>query len=201
MATSKTSAPVAAARFLRPAEGTAVSSGIGDIEVELPLVSTGGTLPNISMPPATASSNGFATAAQISKLDGIEAGAQVNGAVDFLLEVFEDISFQIGSGITDFSISAAAEVIYVTLNGITKKVTLSGDCTQFHSNENPVVGAELIARYNTYSSNVLMDDAGHVLYDDQDNIIFRSHNENSPLTITDDGNNLLCDDADGMLFA
>lgn len=43
-----------------------------------PIVSSGGTAPDISIPAATASEDGYATATQITKLDGIEAGAQVN---------------------------------------------------------------------------------------------------------------------------
>lgn len=40
-----------------------------------PVVSSGGTTPTISMPSATASANGYMTAAYASKLDGIAAGA------------------------------------------------------------------------------------------------------------------------------
>jgi hypothetical protein len=48
---------------------------ITDVTGTSPVVSSGGTTPAISMPAATASAPGHATAAQITKLDGIEPGA------------------------------------------------------------------------------------------------------------------------------
>ena len=41
----------------------------------VPIVSSGGTTPTISIPAATSSVNGYATSTQITKLDGIETGA------------------------------------------------------------------------------------------------------------------------------
>jgi hypothetical protein len=53
-------------------DGTAYLS---DIEVVVPLASTGGATPTLSIPAATATTPGHATAAQISKLDGIAPNA------------------------------------------------------------------------------------------------------------------------------
>ena len=59
---------------------TAASSGtpVTAVTGTLPMVSSGGTTPALSIPAATASVAGHATATQITKLDGIETGAEVN---------------------------------------------------------------------------------------------------------------------------
>ncbi|HBW56321.1 MAG TPA: hypothetical protein DEF27_00380, partial [Oscillatoriales bacterium UBA8482] len=82
-----------------PVIGTVTS-----VTATAPVVSSGGTAPNISMPAATASANGYMTSAYASKLDGIAAGATV--------------------GITQ----AAADTRYVNTTGdvMTDSLTISG---------------------------------------------------------------------------
>jgi hypothetical protein len=53
-----------------PSAGTVTS-----VTASAPVLSSGGSAPNISIPAATALVNGYATSTQISKLDGIEANA------------------------------------------------------------------------------------------------------------------------------
>jgi hypothetical protein len=69
-------ADAAAARALIGAgTGNGTITGVG---VDAPLQSTGGASPTLSMPAATAASDGHMTSAQAAKLNGIAAGAQVN---------------------------------------------------------------------------------------------------------------------------
>jgi|694.fasta_scaffold32172_4 hypothetical protein len=62
--------------------GYVTSSGVTDVTATAPIVSSRGTTPDISIPPATASANGYMTSAYAAKLDGIAAGAQVNVATN-----------------------------------------------------------------------------------------------------------------------
>lgn len=57
-----------------PAEG----GGVSAVTATAPVASTGGTTPNISMAAATASNDGYMTAAQVTKLNGIATGATAN---------------------------------------------------------------------------------------------------------------------------
>ena len=89
--------------------------------------------------------------------------------------VFEDISNQIGLNGNHFTLSAFAEILQVTVNGLEQKVTdivLDDDCMGF-----TFVGAassndEMVVRYTTNLDNVLFDEAGHLLYDDANEILF-----------------------------
>ena len=62
----------------KQASGTYVTSVTGTS----PVASSGGTTPAISIPAATSAVNGYATSTQITKLDGIATGAQVNNISD-----------------------------------------------------------------------------------------------------------------------
>lgn len=59
---------------------TSASNGspVTSVGVSLPLASTGGTTPSLSIRAASAAQTGYMTTAYASKLDGIEAGADVN---------------------------------------------------------------------------------------------------------------------------
>lgn len=61
-------------RITSASTGTPVTSVSGTA----PVVSSGGQTPAISMAAATASNDGYATSAQITKLNGIETGAEAN---------------------------------------------------------------------------------------------------------------------------
>lgn len=57
---------------------------VDSVTATSPLVSSGGANPDISIPAATSSINGYATSTQIYKLDGIESGAEVNVNANWL---------------------------------------------------------------------------------------------------------------------
>jgi hypothetical protein len=59
------------------------ASGVTSVTATSPILSSGGLTPNISIPVATSSSDGYATSTQISKLDGIASGAEVNVNADW----------------------------------------------------------------------------------------------------------------------
>lgn len=62
----------------RITSASAGGSVVESVSVSAPLAKTGTTAVSLSIPAATASVDGYATAAQITKLNGIETGAQVN---------------------------------------------------------------------------------------------------------------------------
>lgn len=55
------------------------SGGVTDVSAAAPVVSSGGSAPEISMPAADAGTDGYMTSVYASKLDGIGAGADVTG--------------------------------------------------------------------------------------------------------------------------
>jgi hypothetical protein len=61
---------------------TGDNAGVTSVSGTAPVVSSGGNTPVISMAAATASVNGYATSTQITKLDGIETGADVTDATN-----------------------------------------------------------------------------------------------------------------------
>lgn len=61
-----------------PSGYTSNTGTVTSVGATSPVVSSGGTTPTISIPAATASVDGFMTAAYASKLDGIAAGATAN---------------------------------------------------------------------------------------------------------------------------
>jgi hypothetical protein len=69
--------------LINVADGATANVGtVTDVTGTSPVASTGGATPAISMPAATAAAAGHATAAQITKLDGIEAAADVTDATN-----------------------------------------------------------------------------------------------------------------------
>lgn len=62
--------------------GGGTSGGVTSVSGTAPVVSSGGTTPAISITAATTSAAGSMSAADKTKLDGIQAGAQVNVATD-----------------------------------------------------------------------------------------------------------------------
>jgi len=62
----------------RITSAAAGSSAVTSVAVAAPLVKTGSTSVSLSIPSATASRNGYMTSTQVTKLNGIATGAQVN---------------------------------------------------------------------------------------------------------------------------
>lgn len=58
------------------------AAGVTDVTATAPISSSGGTTPNITISAATTSAAGSMSAADKTKLDGIQAGAQVNVSTD-----------------------------------------------------------------------------------------------------------------------
>ena len=126
---------------------------------------------------------------------------------DFVINVYEDLSNQINPGSSHFSLSAMAEVITVTVNGLSQRISeivLDADCKGFHFEAGDLIpGDELVVRYGTSISNVFTDDDGHVLFDDIGNILFVDSATTTfvdPLSVMDDGGNVLTDDGLNVLF-
>lgn len=60
-----------------------VGNAVTSVTATSPVLSSGGLTPNISLPAATSLVNGYATSTQISKLDGIQSGAEANVNADW----------------------------------------------------------------------------------------------------------------------
>jgi hypothetical protein len=61
-----------------PSGYTSNTGTVTSVNATSPLVSSGGTTPSLSIPAATSNLNGYMSAVDKTKLDGVEAGAQVN---------------------------------------------------------------------------------------------------------------------------
>ncbi len=93
-----------------------------DVTGTAPVVSSGGTSPAISIPAATAGSAGHATAAQITKLDGIEALADVTDQVN-VKAAFDDSAHGTRSGGT---LHGNATVVTAGFMSAADKIKLNG---------------------------------------------------------------------------
>ena len=90
------------------------------------------------------------------------------------MQVSDDLSSKVGFG-NHFMLSTFAESILVSVNGLIQKITdviLDDDSMGFSFSGVVNIGDEFIARYETNMDNVLTDDAGHMLYDSANQILF-----------------------------
>ncbi len=77
-----TAAATAATDYATAAQGSLASTAVQSVTGTAPIASSGGTTPAISISAATTGAAGSMSSADKTKLDGIEAGAQVNVGTD-----------------------------------------------------------------------------------------------------------------------
>ena len=94
--------------------------GVTSVTGTAPVTSSGGTTPTIGIPAATATVDGYATSTQITKLDGIEAGADVTSTNETShADVLVDGDIGVNVEAYDATILKQSDVDDTPINGAT----------------------------------------------------------------------------------
>lgn len=102
-----------------------------------PVVSSGGTTPTISIPAATASVNGYMTAAYASKLDGIAAGATANtGTVTAVSGSGSVNGLSLSGTVTTSGSLTLGGSVSIGIDNITDEARLFNNMGQNHGTQN-----------------------------------------------------------------
>lgn len=148
--------------FLTSAERTkltSVTSGaaVASVAGTAPIVSSGGTSPDISINAATPSAAGSMSAADKTKLDGIQAGAQVNAVTSVNTQTGAVVltTSNITEGTNLYFTNARADARTLaekdqTLTG-PRVVNLNGDGIEFKQSTDVILGVDLGGVYGTGS--------------------------------------------------
>lgn len=83
--------------------GSGGGTPVTDVTATAPVLSSGGTTPDISMPAASSVADGYMSAVSKAKLDGIATGATANSSDATLLDRANHTGTQAASTISDFS--------------------------------------------------------------------------------------------------
>lgn len=101
----------------------AASGSVTSVGASAPITSTGGATPTIGITAATAGADGSMSAADKSKLDGIQAGATANASDGFLLDRANHTGTQLASTISDFSEATDDRVAGLLVAGANISIT------------------------------------------------------------------------------